>query len=242
MFAAWTTKDLPKWPNKNICSPHHCTAADLVNEQLFFHVRDQGLSLPIQLTVFDWDKFASNYTIGEAEINISTFVERAGKEGLNTTLYLEYISIIHEFELFSDQEPKVGVQDRYTLCWLSTIRHAEETGETKSMARSAKDDLVRSAQVNQYPSLPAQRRPQRQSTHVLACKDHCLVAAPANHRLWEGLRNKSKITPQSLKHRLDSGNTHPRPTRRFTRPRMTASRYREQEASEARTVSESTPL
>ncbi|KAI9442027.1 C2 domain-containing protein [Lactarius psammicola] len=101
-------KDLPKWPNvtrmgwemdpfvevsigeevKRTRVVQH-SVNPVWDEQLLFHVRERDLSLPIRLSVFDWDRFTSNDLVGWAEIKIATLVERAAKKDLNTGSMLE---------------------------------------------------------------------------------------------------------------------------------------------------------
>ncbi|KAH8983799.1 C2 domain-containing protein [Lactarius hatsudake] len=89
-------KDLPEWPNMTHTGwdmdpfvevsigeqvqrtrvVQHTRNPDL-NEQLFFHVRRQDLSLPIQLTVFDRDKFTRNDYVGRIRIGIPALNEGA---------------------------------------------------------------------------------------------------------------------------------------------------------------------
>ncbi|KAI9434949.1 C2 domain-containing protein [Lactarius indigo] len=85
-------KDLPKWSNMismgydmdpfvevSIGKETLCTRViqhtlnPVWNQQLFFHVRQDDLSLPIRLTVFDRDKLTRNDYVGEAEVTIPTF-------------------------------------------------------------------------------------------------------------------------------------------------------------------------
>ncbi|KAI9439630.1 C2 domain-containing protein [Lactarius indigo] len=65
------------------------------NEQLFFHVRQDDLSLPIRLTVFDRDKFKSDDYVGETEISLNTLIK--GPD-LNTWPYPADMSILPEFK------------------------------------------------------------------------------------------------------------------------------------------------
>ncbi|KAI9439606.1 C2 domain-containing protein [Lactarius indigo] len=96
-------KDLPKWPNVthtgwdmdpfvkvSIGEEDKSTKVirhklePVWDEELFFHVRQQDLKLPIRLSIFDWDRFTRDDFVGSAEINVTTLVERARNRGANT--------------------------------------------------------------------------------------------------------------------------------------------------------------
>ncbi|KAI9435648.1 C2 domain-containing protein [Lactarius psammicola] len=76
------------------------------NEQLLFHVRDHDLSLPIQLTVIDWDRLTSNDPVGKAEINIATLVEEAKKRDLSAEFYHVDFPTLTKFNLTLTKNPK----------------------------------------------------------------------------------------------------------------------------------------
>ncbi|KAI9442029.1 hypothetical protein BJY52DRAFT_1194882 [Lactarius psammicola] len=111
-------KDLPKRPNMtrtgwdmdpfvqvSIGEEVKCTRVirhslnPVWDEQLLFHVHERDLSLPMRLSVFDWDRFMSNGLVGCAEISIAIFVERAAKKDLNTGLHRDGMSTIREYEI-----------------------------------------------------------------------------------------------------------------------------------------------
>ncbi|KAI9457312.1 C2 domain-containing protein [Lactarius psammicola] len=111
-------KDLPKWPNLthtswdmdpfvqvSIGNEVKCTQVirhslnPVWDQELIFHLREDDLSLPIRLSVFDWDRFGSNELIGWAEIKIVTLVERTAKKDFKTWLYSVDMPTIHEFNL-----------------------------------------------------------------------------------------------------------------------------------------------
>ncbi|KAI9441118.1 C2 domain-containing protein [Lactarius psammicola] len=52
------------------------------DQQLLFHVREHDLSQPIQLTVFDWDRFTPDDCVGEAVITIANLLEGSAKKDL----------------------------------------------------------------------------------------------------------------------------------------------------------------
>ncbi|KAH9059651.1 C2 domain-containing protein [Lactarius vividus] len=120
-------KDLPKWPNmirtgwdmdpfvqvsindkvaKTRVIRHSLNP--VWDEQLLFHVSEQDLSLPIRLAVFDWDRFTRNDYIGEAKIDVTTLIERAGKGDPNNALYPNYVPTIRDFELPLTPDKKPG--------------------------------------------------------------------------------------------------------------------------------------
>ncbi len=68
-------------------------------QQLEFPVRKSDLSLSLRLTVFDRDKFTLNDYVGEAEIKISTLLERPAKDDdLNSGLYPDDLPTMRKFE------------------------------------------------------------------------------------------------------------------------------------------------
>ncbi|KAH8983814.1 hypothetical protein EDB86DRAFT_3246889 [Lactarius hatsudake] len=102
----YSANDLPKWPNVTrtgwdmdpfvkVSIGEQVKKTDVErhkldpvwDKELFFHVRQQDLKLPIRLEVFDWDMFTRNDLVGSAEINIATLVERAANRDPNTGLH-----------------------------------------------------------------------------------------------------------------------------------------------------------
>ncbi len=75
------------------------------DEELVFHVRGHDLSLPIQLTVLNWERFMSHGYVGEAKINVATLVEGAAKKDLNTWLYPDDLPTMFELRLTPAKKP-----------------------------------------------------------------------------------------------------------------------------------------
>ncbi|KAI9449829.1 C2 domain-containing protein [Lactarius psammicola] len=113
-------KDLPKWPNvthtgwdvdpfvKVSIGKKVVGSTGIIQHsrnpvwfhQLDFPVRESDLSLPIRLTVFDWDRFTYDDYIGEAEIeSISTLIGWPAINDLNTGLYPDDLLNMPQFEL-----------------------------------------------------------------------------------------------------------------------------------------------
>ncbi|KAH9168552.1 C2 domain-containing protein [Lactarius sanguifluus] len=88
------------------------------NEQLSFHVRQRDLSLPIRLTVFDRYKFTADDYVGEAEINITSLVEKVTTKDSNVPLYPDRLQTMLEFDLPLSTNPKRA----YTCIPIITVR------------------------------------------------------------------------------------------------------------------------
>ncbi|KAI9437110.1 hypothetical protein BJY52DRAFT_1384684, partial [Lactarius psammicola] len=77
-------KDLPKWPNTHMGWDMDPFVEASIGNKLYFHMRECDLSLHVRLTVFNWDRCTFNNYVSEAEVNVTTFVERATKKDPNT--------------------------------------------------------------------------------------------------------------------------------------------------------------
>ncbi|KAI9449813.1 C2 domain-containing protein [Lactarius psammicola] len=73
------------------------------NEEILFHVRECDLRLPIQLMVFDHDKFTFHDFVGATQINITKLV---AKKDPITEFYPVDLPTIHEFNLPLTKNPK----------------------------------------------------------------------------------------------------------------------------------------
>ncbi|KAI9439613.1 C2 domain-containing protein [Lactarius indigo] len=137
MLDICSAKDLPDWPNMTRTGWDMDPFVEVVigeevkrtkvishsrspvwNEQLLFHVREQDLELPVQLTIIDKDKVTSNDPVGMAELNIATLVERVTKEDLNTRPHSAGLPTMHEFSLLLTKNPKRS----YTCTPIITFR------------------------------------------------------------------------------------------------------------------------
>ncbi|KAF8268505.1 C2 domain-containing protein [Lactarius quietus] len=67
------------------------------DEQLFFHVRKRDLSLPILLSVYDWDRFSFDDHVGDATILISQLVGKTSRRDRTSDFYPNGLPTMEEF-------------------------------------------------------------------------------------------------------------------------------------------------
>jgi hypothetical protein len=67
------------------------------NKELVFHVRERDLSLPIILSVFDWDRFSFDDHVGDVKIHISQLVGSTSKKDRAAGFYSDGLPTMSEF-------------------------------------------------------------------------------------------------------------------------------------------------
>jgi hypothetical protein len=68
------------------------------NKQLVFHVRERDLSLPIVLSVYDWDRFSFDDHVGDVKIHISQLVGSTSKKDRAAGFYSDSLPTMSEFK------------------------------------------------------------------------------------------------------------------------------------------------
>ena len=67
------------------------------DKQLVFHVRERDLSLPILLSVYDWDIFSFDNHVGDTKIFISE-IRATSRKDRTTEFYFDDLPAMHEFK------------------------------------------------------------------------------------------------------------------------------------------------
>jgi Ca2+-dependent lipid-binding protein len=112
----WGARDLPEWPTVTrigwdmdpylkVTIGDESQSTQVIrhdlkpvwNKQLVFHVRERDLSLPIVLSVYDWDRFSFDDHVGDVKIHISQLVGSTSKKDRAAGFYSDSLPTMSEF-------------------------------------------------------------------------------------------------------------------------------------------------